>query len=447
MSVKTPKCLHPQFITGRTSGKPVMVPCGQCFYCKRKLSRRWVGKAMLETRFPVYMDETHLDRIHKFDLTYKDTPMTIPRPHNLGEVIVDGKVKYFAGPWANNKFPRQRIETREGKPYYVGGDLCVWDDPAFIRIEHRQYLASRLGWSTEQIENWLNGEYEPQQTTSVRDIQRFIDRLRKWHSRNRPSEPKLRYLCATEYGSVTQRPHAHLIVWGLHPDDSTIVHDLWEGYQRGAATNGHVHPDRRECVLNRASIVTGGAESYSVKDVPKSRHLTHGNPAIYEQETPRVFGSKEPPIGDGAYPHWLENHIQAGLHRAATKITARGGECEIQLCMVLRQLYNTVSVELPPDSKGRPRSETFPTTQRWRDLCRQHLQIPDDIWTESSRRMELDNAKQTDIIKNDPEVRELHKQHIDELRERRDEIHRKTAERTEAKRAKLIAAGKLQPTG
>lgn len=55
------------------------------------------------------------------------------------------------------------------------------------------------------------GESVPMKTLRKRDIQLFMKRLRKMFSQD-----KIRFYAAGEYGSSTQRPHYHLIVFGLH---------------------------------------------------------------------------------------------------------------------------------------------------------------------------------------------------------------------------------------
>lgn len=54
-------------------------------------------------------------------------------------------------------------------------------------------------------------------SVSVRDVQLFIKRLRKYYS-----DIKIKYFCVSEYGSEnrTFRPHYHLIIYGLNFDDT-----------------------------------------------------------------------------------------------------------------------------------------------------------------------------------------------------------------------------------
>mgnify|MGYP000110519513 CR=1 FL=1 len=442
MSVATMSCTSPQFIKGHSTRRTVMVPCGQCFFCKRKISRRWIGKAMAETSYPVNMEHDDLHMIHKFDLTYAKTPMTAPIGHTLGEV--NGSP--FAGPWANNKWPDRRIEVNDlGQPFYTKNKKVLTDFD--LRFEHRRSLIQRNGWDHKRVSDWESGSYDPIMTTSVKDIQVFIDRLKIALKRKRHDLLPIRYLVGTEYGGITGRPHAHIIIWGLLPDDATMVHDKWEGYQREAATNGHVHPGRHDCDIHRASIVTGGAESYSVKDVPKARHLSTGNPSILEQETPRVFGSKVPPIGEGAFLPWMEKQIYPSLQRAESLLSGTAGDREVQQTVFLRQIYTAFSVRLKPDEHGRPRNETFPTTTRWREKCRRKLGIPDSVWDAATVQIETRSANETELLTNDPELVKLHDEHTTELRERRDAIQERQASRIQEKRTKLIAAGKLQRSG
>lgn len=54
---------------------------------------------------------------------------------------------------------------------------------------------------------------------SKRDVQLFVKRLRKTH--------KFRYFACGEYGERTGRPHYHVILFGLLPDDEQCIQKSW----------------------------------------------------------------------------------------------------------------------------------------------------------------------------------------------------------------------------
>lgn len=63
----------------------------------------------------------------------------------------------------------------------------------------------------------------PVHTLVPRDLQLFMKRLRK------NSGQELRFFACGEYGSSTHRPHYHLIVFGLHLDDLTVLKSNFRG--------------------------------------------------------------------------------------------------------------------------------------------------------------------------------------------------------------------------
>lgn len=68
-------------------------------------------------------------------------------------------------------------------------------------------------------------------------VQKFLKRLRKHESKFR--RPAIRYYLVGEYGTVTERPHYHALVFNLHSDTLGCVQDLWG---LGAVDVGDVEP-------------------------------------------------------------------------------------------------------------------------------------------------------------------------------------------------------------
>lgn len=75
--------------------------------------------------------------------------------------------------------------------------------------------------------NYVFGVVEPDRVDEVltlcpRDMQLFIKRLRK------NIDYPIRYFGVGEYGSRTQRPHMHMIIFGLKPEDQKLIGRKWE---------------------------------------------------------------------------------------------------------------------------------------------------------------------------------------------------------------------------
>lgn len=436
------KCLAPQFVK-RPGGGERILPCGKCYNCRRKLVRKRQGQAVCEQRFPYYPE--HGDPLcqHFLTFTYKKTPMTIPRPHKLGKIVdSDGnEIGDFAGPFqkrdpnARDAKSREGIEKRSGRPCWAAtGDPLT---PAEIEEQHERYFLDRLGWSPQMLRNWETGNYDPEPTTRVKDIQMFIDRLRKRHSRSAGAESPLRYMFATEYGGVTERPHWHLLLWGLHHDNIEWVYKYWEDYQEGY---GFVDPTLFDAKVNMKTVMGGRAATYQAKDLAKSRHEFVGTPGMYEVERPRVDGSRNPPIGDGAYSYWMETWIGKVIQKAENLPLRPGVDREEFVTRMVLDNYAILHVPIP---NSRP--QTFPTTRKWRERCRADLGISDENWEKALLAVEAEEQEKARLIRDNVDgLGDEHVEYLEELRDRNEETQRRERDRIEAKRAKLIAAGKLQ---
>ena len=64
-----------------------------------------------------------------------------------------------------------------------------------------------------------------QTSVSKYHLQTFFKRLRKHR--------KFRYIAIAEYGGQTQRPHYHVIMFGLHENDFDVIQEAWK--------HGHIH--------------------------------------------------------------------------------------------------------------------------------------------------------------------------------------------------------------
>lgn len=79
-------------------------------------------------------------------------------------------------------------------------------------------------------------EFQPFGGTLVpRDLRLFIMRLR-----SRIAPKKLRFYACGEYGDSSGRPHYHLAIFGLGPDDEPSIRKAWED-PKSKLPIGHVH--------------------------------------------------------------------------------------------------------------------------------------------------------------------------------------------------------------
>lgn len=166
-------CKHP-LIRNKATGKFVnasldeawrnpgyqLIPCGKCIACRLAKSRTWADRNMLEAK---YYPE---DEVWFLTLTYspEEVPTAIISETELKE---DGSLE---------------------RMMYRGGTNIIED-----------------------------GELVTAQTLYPRDLELFWKRLRK------NTGQKVRYFACGEYGSTTNRPHYHAIVYGLKLDDLELI--------------------------------------------------------------------------------------------------------------------------------------------------------------------------------------------------------------------------------
>lgn len=81
------------------------------------------------------------------------------------------------------------------------------------------------------------GEYFEEYTLVKKDLQDFMKRLRYYNSQKWKS--LIRYYAVGEYGTETDRPHYHIILFNLH---TSLVKDLDTIWSKGNILNGSVSP-------------------------------------------------------------------------------------------------------------------------------------------------------------------------------------------------------------
>ena len=101
------------------------------------------------------------------------------------------------------------------------------------RISKRREWSIRMLHELEDHEKSVfvtltySDDYLPQnESLKKEDLQKFMKRLRKSLEK---SERKIRYFACGEYGDKTERPHYHLIIYGLglNIEDRSLIMDAW----------------------------------------------------------------------------------------------------------------------------------------------------------------------------------------------------------------------------
>lgn len=150
------------------------------------------------------------------------------------------------------------------------------------------------------------------------DAQKFLKRLRKHY----PPQ-SIRYYLVGEYGDTTQRPHYHLLLYGVPIADSRIIADCWSrdkkplghivvgsvtfesaGYVAGYVTNkltksddprlGGRHPEFARMSLRP------GIGALAVPDIVDTLQTKHGCAQLaLEGDVPTILqhGSRKLPLG------------------------------------------------------------------------------------------------------------------------------------------------------
>lgn len=119
------------------------------------------------------------------------------------------------------------------------------------------------------------------------DFQRWLKRLRRSHSQ------PLRYFGVGEYGTKTERPHYHAILFGVDP--YTISDDVLNTWKMGTVNVKLFHQ-------RHAAYVSG----YTVKKFNKSAALEEGDGR--EPEFARM--SRRPGVGFAAVDHFVNAYLR-----------------------------------------------------------------------------------------------------------------------------------------
>ncbi len=135
------------------------------------------------------------------------------------------------------------VDTKTGDcmPMYIVTD-CGKCEVCITRkrtsIKHRMILEQYANKDSNPIFLTLtyNNDYLPVDGVSVRDVQLFLKRFRRYVEYHYENFPKFRYVFFSEYGKLYQRPHYHAIIFGVPLDPRDILkfnEDIAKEWQKG----------------------------------------------------------------------------------------------------------------------------------------------------------------------------------------------------------------------
>lgn len=336
-----PNCENPQVILTPVSLRsddraPVARPCGHCYSCRARRSQIKAGQISAEIARPFFEDHARPDGIIFVTFTYADwaLPMTQPVAHDLA--LSWDQEGPFTGPFVRVE-GEDRPAVIDGVPYArSGGRILEPLTPRQCEWWHRRYLDVGLGWSPDQVTEWVSGRYESTGTLRFDDMTSFMWRLRDYHRRHFPELSPLRFGLTGEYGDLRHRPHYHLILlgWSSEPRATEFLYRAWKD------THGDsmVHPDLMAALHGNALPIQPGtaAARYQAKDLVKSRSAHRVTPAMAARELPQVRQSTRPPLGAAFLPEWLESTILPAMLGA--------GDDDLGQCLAARQAYTQMVV-------------------------------------------------------------------------------------------------------
>lgn len=165
-------------------------------------------------------------------------------------------------------------------------------DDWIVRLENELRVSDSAWFVTLTYEDRYIS-YGEMPTLMKSDLQKFIKRLRR-----RNEGKNIRYYAVGEYGSLNQRPHYHLILFNLSPDEMemyTLVSEAWSLHKIQLGT---IH----------IGTVTPKSIAYVTKYVIQKRGKHVG------REPPFSLMSKKPPLGIN-YIKRYENYHRADRSR------------------------------------------------------------------------------------------------------------------------------------
>lgn len=248
----------------------VQVPCGKCIECMRARQNALISRAIEES--------TKRGTFIFLTLTYADEYLPIAQSLwraskstgevelvDKGEVIVSGRKKRLRGERA--EFQKNAEAIRAVFKDFKASETPRYYDSYIDGFEDDDYVYfSRLTPSVcrEDVRLWLKSA-----------------RVRYERERGCKLSP-FTYICVSEYGPNTCRPHYHLAFFGLTPDESAWLSSSWPYGFICQRTVNRVNPD--------------GTDGFAIASAYLGKYMSKGKfdcPSVLDKsaEKPRICQS------------------------------------------------------------------------------------------------------------------------------------------------------------
>lgn len=198
-------CLSPIQITRTNvdgSSRIDVVPCGKCAECRSKKHNDFAAEAVLEARAA--------SSLYFFTLTYS----------NLSVPVARSVVHYYDGGQDVTAFDFIEPYTRWHAlaVRYMGTDMNEKFKPlSSTSFTHR--------FAQESEEDFKLSVFTP--SLRRRDVALWFKLCRVEWLRKTGEKLECRYAGFGEYGSRTFRPHYHVLIYNLSPDQASFMADMW----------------------------------------------------------------------------------------------------------------------------------------------------------------------------------------------------------------------------
>lgn len=213
-------CDHPRVILHPLAGE--MISRYGCFVLDGKMVK--INKSLGYFDSTVKHLRPHLKTVYEFEkMDFMGSEVSLAKPSSKKVCSVSDETidnSYFVNPDSGECFPMY-LKVRCGKC-----DNCK--KSKVDSLVHRCKLES-MSYKCNPIFLTLtyNEQNKPFDGVRLRDVQLFFKRLRINLKRNGYPYP-IRFLCVSEYGKRTSRPHYHCIIWNLHQSDMVSYKQIGE---------------------------------------------------------------------------------------------------------------------------------------------------------------------------------------------------------------------------
>lgn len=149
-------------------------------------------------------------------------------------------------------------------------------------------------------------------TLDKRELQLWLKRLRKHHARSKTARP-IRFFACGEYGTATDRPHYHAILYGLSRDHDTLIQDTWD---KGITRTYNATP---QTIAYTAGYT---AKKIGFKEKARPVRLDETGTFFYHWQPPFLQMSRRPGIGAHA-KQWPQSWRAYAIHNGTQQPVPR----------------------------------------------------------------------------------------------------------------------------